>query len=383
MPSGDRTSPPPLDGPIALLRELHALEQQGETSDMRFGPLSGYLTLSALTGALRAPGLSGSVAEAGERMRAEIRRAVGAIGLRGPDLPAVYARLDELSEDAGPRVDEPGEEFTELVSVLQNGEQQGVRLDVHAGPLTLFLTISLLQLALRHPSVAQYLAQAGDGQTPVELIARGLTQNFGGYARELLEQGFDPAFDVDADGVPIRRYGWSESDGTMIPVGLGPDMIFDVVPVAQAACPGCGENPLMALSELQAMCGNDDCNVFMWNPQETAEEFWASAREQVLIREAGSQTVRHCDVDAVPEGAQIVGFGKGGLMVAAEDDVSAVSVPTGEYRDVDGQRVPVYETLTVEVLDDAVAQAGGRSAAAGQFVEQQRDGEQGRDAEDH
>ncbi len=46
-------------------------------------------------------------------------------------------------------------------------------------------------------------------------------------------------------------------------------------------CPGCGEQPVFLFGGgTQAFCGNDNgCPVITWNPEETAEQFWASAKQ--------------------------------------------------------------------------------------------------------
>lgn len=388
MPPRSPQSPPPADGAVTLMRELQALEHAGETSDMRLGPLSGYLLLSALTGAMRAPRVTGSVLEAGERVRVEIRRAAGVPVLDLPNaltLVAVYMQLDEMSEPAAADLDVPGDGFVELIMLLQHLEQENVRLDVHIGPLTLFFTISLLQLALRHPSVAAYVTTTGQDGGPVEMIARGLCENFGGYARQLLEQGFDPRFDVDGDGELIdplgaaAASGFPVAEGTALPVGLGPDDIFDVVTVAQASCPGCGENPMLAVSAEQAFCGNDDCRVMVWNPSQTAEQFWASATEQVLVRDPETGITRNVDADKIPEGAQLVGDLEEGLGFE-------VLIPTGGSRLLGGRQVPEYVAATEADLDEGVRRAfAEREAAersvAGDGVDEQRGGEQHGDAE--
>jgi hypothetical protein len=49
-------------------------------------------------------------------------------------------------------------------------------------------------------------------------------------------------------------------------VGLSPTELYDVVPVATPTCPRCGSAPQLALSAIQAFCGNDACTVLMWNP---------------------------------------------------------------------------------------------------------------------
>lgn len=41
----------------------------------------------------------------------------------------------------------------------------------------------------------------------------------------------------------------------------------------------------MVVSEIQAFCGNDDCRAVMWNPQDTATAFWATAQPVKLIRD--------------------------------------------------------------------------------------------------
>jgi hypothetical protein len=39
-------------------------------------------------------------------------------------------------------------------------------------------------------------------------------------------------------------------------------------------CPGCGELALMALLGGQAFCGNDDCQVFCWEPTGDAADVY-------------------------------------------------------------------------------------------------------------
>jgi hypothetical protein len=55
--------------------------------------------------------------------------------------------------------------------------------------------------------------------------------------------------------------------------------IEDPRDVRSPVCPGCGFGPPMVLTSGQAMCDNDPCPVFMWNVQDTREEFWQVARE--------------------------------------------------------------------------------------------------------
>jgi hypothetical protein len=40
----------------------------------------------------------------------------------------------------------------------------------------------------------------------------------------------------------------------------------------------CDEGPAMVLPAWQAMCGNDSCPVFMWDPRKTREQFRQEAK---------------------------------------------------------------------------------------------------------
>ena len=37
-------------------------------------------------------------------------------------------------------------------------------------------------------------------------------------------------------------------------------------------CPFCGEPPLFAIGPTQALCGNDDCTLIMWDPSLSLDE---------------------------------------------------------------------------------------------------------------
>jgi hypothetical protein len=41
-------------------------------------------------------------------------------------------------------------------------------------------------------------------------------------------------------------------------------------------CPGCEEDAALALS-VQAFCGNDECHVMCWNPEQTLQQFAETA----------------------------------------------------------------------------------------------------------
>lgn len=292
--------PPPPPGMIELLEELRALEREGASSAVRFGPLSGYLTLCGLNGALRAPGVSRGIKRVGQAAVDEFYRAARAAGVG-----QVYTVMDELSGQIGAG-DRPGERYVQLTSTLQDGENAGVRLEVELGPYTQFLMIGLLQMASRHPTVAAEAAVRG--VSPLDDIARGLTASFGGFARELLERGFDPGLDVGEDGELVDP-GYAaahppSSETPAVLVGIGPDVLYDVVEVVQPCCPRCGGNPELMISAFQAFCPDDDCPVLMWNPQETAAQFEASAVEQVLVR-GEDGVARNVDADSVPPGVEV------------------------------------------------------------------------------
>jgi hypothetical protein len=37
-------------------------------------------------------------------------------------------------------------------------------------------------------------------------------------------------------------------------------------------CPGCGQDAALTLS-VQAFCGNDECHVMCWDPEQTLQQF--------------------------------------------------------------------------------------------------------------
>lgn len=41
----------------------------------------------------------------------------------------------------------------------------------------------------------------------------------------------------------------------------------DLLSSACPRCPACGQSPGLVVSTTQAMCGNDECGVVMWNLQ--------------------------------------------------------------------------------------------------------------------
>ncbi len=49
--------------------------------------------------------------------------------------------------------------------------------------------------------------------------------------------------------------------------------------LATPNCPRCGQPPKLELDDDKAFCGNDDCDVFCWDPNRTREQFEAEVTE--------------------------------------------------------------------------------------------------------
>lgn len=49
--------------------------------------------------------------------------------------------------------------------------------------------------------------------------------------------------------------------------------------VLSPTCPRCNHGPTMVINLGQAFCGEDDCDVLMWNPTLTREQFNETAQE--------------------------------------------------------------------------------------------------------
>lgn len=49
--------------------------------------------------------------------------------------------------------------------------------------------------------------------------------------------------------------------------------------LATPDCPRCGQPPKLELGDDKAFCGNDDCDVFCWDPTRTREQFEAEVTE--------------------------------------------------------------------------------------------------------
>lgn len=240
-----------------VLTELRDLEANGAASPLRLGVFTAYLLSGAIYGALGAPDLGRTVAATGRAARAVI---LAAYRDADPELAATVESMDEISDAVG-RDGTPTAEFQELVAALIARERAGERIEVSWGPWTQFVVVGLLQMVHRNPAV-----ELGPGRETVDQIARMIAANFSGEAADMLNSGFGAQFDVYADGSPV-----------------GDPLAGSACP----ACPRCGQPPAMALSPLQAICGNEACSALMWNPSRTAEENESVVTSYQLVRRPG------------------------------------------------------------------------------------------------
>lgn len=51
-----------------------------------------------------------------------------------------------------------------------------------------------------------------------------------------------------------------------------------MIDVPSPDCPRCGQPPQLQIGDSQAFCGNEECDVLMWNPRETREVLEANER---------------------------------------------------------------------------------------------------------
>lgn len=225
-----------------MVRALYDQERAGARANVPIGVFAAYILSGAVEGALKAPDLGRAVVAVGEDVRGQIYAAYMTSPLGG-----LVSMLDAIrmgaDQDAPP---EPA--YVRMVQALLTAEQEGARLYVTLGPFSSFALAALLQLATRHPLYEQY-----PGATElVTTFARQLQASFSDEYQRMIELGFDAQFDLDeAGGLPT---------------------------VAQPRCPRCGQVPMLLVSGTQAFCANDDCDVFQWNPNESAAQFEAKAR---------------------------------------------------------------------------------------------------------
>lgn len=156
--------------------------------------------------------------------------------------------LEHLFNDDGP--DEA--QMLAFVRQLIDAEADGQRTTVAIGPFGAFTIISLLQVALRNPTVTDLQRQNARG-----FIAALAPLFVGSAGEELIRRGNHPDFDslepVPPDGPP--------------PAGHETGLLYTI------RCPQCGQLPDLLITPHQVMCGNDDgCKVVQWSPSQRVED---------------------------------------------------------------------------------------------------------------